>query len=112
MRVQNHFLIATKSPSADVYVFDWSKHDSKPARDGKCNPLLRLEGHDVEGYGLAWNPHAAKEGTLLSGSDDAHICVWDIHGFKSGVRNPAALAWLLRVHCVAETIVQLSILQL
>jgi Histone-binding protein RBBP4 or subunit C of CAF1 complex len=84
---QNQFLIATKSPTADVLVFDWSKHDSKPARDGKCSPMLKLVGHDVEGYGLAWSPHAAKEGTLLSGSDDSHICVWDIRGYKSGVRT-------------------------
>lgn len=28
---QNHFLIATKTVSADVYVFDYSKHPSKPA---------------------------------------------------------------------------------
>lgn len=28
---QNHFLIATKTISADVYVFDYSKHPSKPA---------------------------------------------------------------------------------
>ena len=29
---QNPYLIATKSPSADVYVFDWSKHSSTPPR--------------------------------------------------------------------------------
>jgi WD40 repeat protein len=85
---QNEFFIATKTPTADVLVFDWSKHDSKPARDGKCNPMLKLIGHDVEGYGLAWNPHASKTATLLSGSDDSHICVWDIAGYKSGVRSP------------------------
>ena len=77
---QNEFLIATKTPTAEVLVFDWSKQSSKPSRDGKCNPHLRLLGHDVEGYGLAWNPHDLKKGTLLSGSDDAKICVWDIHG--------------------------------
>jgi histone-binding protein RBBP4 len=85
---QNEFLIATKTPSADVLVFDWSKHDSKPSRDGKCNPFLRLLGHDVEGYGLAWNPTSARAGTLLSGSDDANICIWDINGAKTGVRPP------------------------
>jgi hypothetical protein len=45
----NPDLIATKSPTADVFVFDWTKHASKPTRDGKCNPMLKLTGHEVEG---------------------------------------------------------------
>jgi histone-binding protein RBBP4 len=85
---QNEFLIATKTPNAEVLVFDWSRHDSKPSRDGQCNPFLRLLGHDVEGYGLAWNPHDMRKGTLLSGSDDAKICVWDINQQKGPVRLP------------------------
>eukprot|EP00955_Chlamydomonas_euryale_P113823 366237-Chlamydomonas_euryale.AAC.3 len=72
---QNPFLIATKTISADVYVFDYSKHPSKPAPDGKCRPDLVLKGHNTEGYGLAWSPYMA--GQLLSGSDDAQICLWD-----------------------------------
>ncbi len=40
----NPFLIATKTVCAEVYVFDYSKHPSKPAHDGKCNPDLRLTG--------------------------------------------------------------------
>lgn len=40
----NKFLIATKTVSAEVYVFDYSKHPSKPNPDGKCNPDLRLQG--------------------------------------------------------------------
>jgi len=79
----NPFLIATKTVCAEVYVFDYSKHPSKPAHDGKCTPDLRLTGHQTEGYGLAWSPF--QEGHLLSGSDDAMICLWDIGGGqKSG----------------------------
>jgi hypothetical protein len=33
--LQNHFMIATKTISAEVYVFDYSKHPSKPAA-GAC----------------------------------------------------------------------------
>lgn len=41
---QDQFIIATKTVSAEVYVFDYSKHDSKPAADGICRPDLRLIG--------------------------------------------------------------------
>lgn len=33
-------------------------------------------GHASEGYGLDWSPHV--KGHLLSGSDDAVVCLWDI----------------------------------
>ncbi len=55
-------------------MFDYSKHPSKPPKGG-CNPDLRLRGHKTEGYGLSWSPFNA--GHLLSGSDDAQICMWD-----------------------------------
>jgi len=75
---QNPFVIATKTVCADVYVFDYSKHPSKPPVGGVCSPDLRLKGHKTEGYGLSWSPF--REGHLLSGSDDAQICLWDVHG--------------------------------
>lgn len=80
---QEPFIIATKTVNADVYVFDYSKHPSKPSSDGKCKPDIVLKGHSTEGYGLAWSPH--NSGHLLSGSDDAQICLWDITGAKSQV---------------------------
>jgi histone-binding protein RBBP4 len=40
---QNPFFIATKTISADVYVFDYSKHPSKPTPDGVCRPNLILK---------------------------------------------------------------------
>ncbi|GLT31374.1 hypothetical protein SLA2020_061160 [Shorea laevis] len=74
---QNPFIIATKTVSAEVYVFDYSKHPSKPPLDGACSPDLRLRGHSTEGYGLSWSKF--KQGHLLSGSDDAQICLWDVN---------------------------------
>ena len=71
--------------SAEVYVFDYTKHPSKPEPGGRCNPDLRLAGHRTEGYGLAWSPHT--EGRLLSGSDDAQICLWDVAGAPRGART-------------------------
>jgi histone-binding protein RBBP4 len=69
------FMIATKAPSSTVYVFDYSKHPSTPA-DPVCRPQHRCLGHTAEGYGLAWSPVTANR--LLSGSDDATVCMWDL----------------------------------
>ena len=33
---------------AEVYVFDYSKHPSKPLPDGSCKPDIRLTGHKTE----------------------------------------------------------------
>ncbi|XP_020271293.1 WD-40 repeat-containing protein MSI1-like isoform X2 [Asparagus officinalis] len=74
---QNPFLIATKTVSAEVYIFDYSKHPSKPPIDGACNPDLRLKGHGSGGYGLSWSPF--KKGHLLSCSDHGQTCLWDIN---------------------------------
>ncbi|KAM7534730.1 hypothetical protein Aperf_G00000115908 [Anoplocephala perfoliata] len=73
---QNPAVIATKTPSADVLVFDYTKHPSKPDPSGVCEPELRLRGHQKEGYGLSWNPRL--NGYLLSASDDYTVCMWDI----------------------------------
>mmetsp|Transcript_9888 Transcript_9888/g.10392 ORF Transcript_9888/g.10392 Transcript_9888/m.10392 type:complete len:445 (+) Transcript_9888:21-1355(+) len=81
---QNKFIVATKSPTASVLVFDYSKHDSVP-RDNVCRPQHRCSGHTAEGYGLSWNPHI--NGQLLSGSDDQQVCLWDIREASVNV-NP------------------------
>lgn len=92
---QNPFIIATKTVSAEVYVFDYSKHPSKPPLDGACSPDLRLRGHTTEGYGLSWSKF--KQGHLLSGSDDAQICLWDINATP---KNKALEATqIFKVHC-------------
>ena len=46
-------------------------------------------GHDSEGYGLSWNPNV--EGQLLSGSDDAKLCIWDIK--EAGLEANAVQTW-------------------
>ena len=74
---QNPCIIATKTPSSDVLIFDYTKHPSKPDPNGECAPDLRLRGHQKEGYGLSWNPNL--NGHLLSASDDHTICLWDIN---------------------------------
>ena len=96
---QNPYLIATKSSASEVYVFDWSKHPSKPAADGRFEPDLILKGHQKEGYGLAWNPH--EEGHLISGSDDSLICAWDITQ-SAPPPEPSRSLWLLLAHLPLE----------
>lgn len=72
---QNPFMVATKSPFAEVYIFDITKHPSTPTHQ-TFSPQHVCCGHKKEGYGLCWNPRVT--GYLLSGSDDAIICLWDI----------------------------------
>ncbi|EPS63759.1 hypothetical protein M569_11022, partial [Genlisea aurea] len=72
---QNPAIVAAKTCGAQVYVFDAKKQMDSKCRS--CEPDLRLNGHEQEGYGLSWNPF--KEGFLLSGSNDRRICLWDLH---------------------------------
>ncbi|OIT32891.1 PREDICTED: WD-40 repeat-containing protein MSI2-like [Nicotiana attenuata] len=72
---QKPAVVAAKTCSAEVYVFDSGKQPLDH-EGGSCDPDVRLRGHDKEGYGLSWSPF--KEGYLLSGSDDRKICLWDV----------------------------------
>ena len=78
---QNHSLIATKSPSAEVLIFNHTKLAALPKEElvalsaGAC-PELRLRGHTKEGYGLSWSPLTS--GHILSASDDQTVCYWNI----------------------------------
>ena len=74
---QQPHIIATKSPSSDVFIFDYTKHPSTPDEKKGFIPNLRLTGHTKEGYGLSWNP--TTEGHLLSASDDQTVCLWDVN---------------------------------
>lgn len=47
---------------------------------GSSTPVVRLEGHTAEGYGLDWNKQ--KPSYLASGSSDGKICVWDVASSK------------------------------
>jgi histone-binding protein RBBP4 len=73
---QNPCIIATKTPSSDIFVFDYTKYPSKPDPSRECNSNLYLLEHQKKGYGLSWNPNLT--GHLLSASDDHTICLWDI----------------------------------
>ncbi len=88
---QNPTIIATKSASREVYIFDYTRvciciqftlfgdfytiltnlqFQSKP-HDGTFLAHLILRGHTKEGYGIDWSP--VREGHLLSASDDKTV---------------------------------------
>jgi len=76
---QNSFVVASRGPDSDVYVWDLSKHSSFPDEktDSKPCPQVVCKGHSKEGYGMCWSPH--KEGMLLTGSFDQTVCLWDVN---------------------------------
>jgi histone-binding protein RBBP4 len=81
---QNSNIIATKSPDANVYVFDTMQHADSMSVDAPVfAPAHTCKGHSAEGFGLCWNPHSA--GQLLSGSDDHLVCLWDVTSARQEV---------------------------
>jgi histone-binding protein RBBP4 len=79
---QNAQIVATKTTTADIYIFDRAQHEAEPAKDAKFAPQARLQGHSAEGYGVAWSP--LTKGRIASGSDDAKVCVWDVDVTAAG----------------------------
>jgi histone-binding protein RBBP4 len=73
---QNHFIVATRGPSPEVYIFDMSKHPSFPADNATFAPQGVCVGHAQEGYGLCWSPQ--QQGYLISGSEDKKLCLWNV----------------------------------
>jgi histone-binding protein RBBP4 len=72
---QNPNIIASKSPAKDVFIFDRTKHASRPDKTAPFAPDMRLSGHQAEGYGLAWNPVTeglVRRSLLLSARPDAY----------------------------------------
>ncbi|KAL7751771.1 Histone acetyltransferase type B subunit 2 [Sorochytrium milnesiophthora] len=69
-------LVATKTVSGDVYLFDLTKFPYQPPPNATCNPSLKLKGHTAEGYGLAWSN--LKTGHIISSGNDGLVCHWDV----------------------------------
>ena len=71
---QNPCLIATKTLSGEVHIFDYTRHSSNPGNDHTVSPDIRCLGHQKDGYGLSWNP--TTKGQLLSSAEDQLVCLW------------------------------------
>ncbi len=85
---QNHFIVASRGPNPEIYIWDLSKHCSFPDDDSVPNPQGVCVGHKAEGYGMCWSRH--KEGLLVSSSEDTTVCLWDVSQVSSSVKNTAA----------------------
>ena len=70
---QNPDIIATMTTSGDALVFDRTKHTSLP-KTNAIDAQIELKGHEIEGFGLDWNPHA--EGQIATGSEDQTVRIW------------------------------------
>jgi histone-binding protein RBBP4 len=73
---QNHFIVASRGPSSEVYIFDLSKHPSIPSENSPFTPQGVCVGHEKEGYGMAWSK--LNEGQLLTASEDKTVRLWDV----------------------------------
>ena len=67
---QNHFVVATRGPGKDVYVYDVSRHPSEPKAGDKPAPEVICRGHGGEGYGLSWCGVEGAENTGEGGMSD------------------------------------------
>lgn len=85
---QNHFIVATRGPDPELYIFDLSKHPSFPEQDSTFCPQAVCVGHAKEGYGMSWSTFNA--GLLVSGSEDHTVRLWDVNrcvGDQAGTNN-------------------------
>jgi len=78
---QKYNIIATKTTSGEVHVFDYLQHPATPVSHDQIRPEVKLIGHSLEGYGLSWSNH--KEGYLLSSANDSKVCLWNIEGTET-----------------------------
>lgn len=87
-------MVAVKTADEEVYILDYMKHACLTPQGGPFNPELRLMGHTDKGFGLAWSK--IKEGHLLSGANDAQICIWDINAAPENKSLKATLTYQVR----------------
>lgn len=85
---QNHFIVASRGPNPEIYIWDLSKHCSFPDDDSVPSPQGVCVGHKAEGYGLCWSRH--KEGQMISCSEDATVCLWDVNEVSSIKTNSSS----------------------
>jgi len=88
---QNQFIVATRGPNPEVYIWDLSKHPSFPSETDSSPfcPQGVCIGHSSEGYGMCWSPHT--EGNLATVSEDKTIHLWDVNSIAGGADSGTQL---------------------
>jgi len=69
-------IVATRGPSCQVHVTDFSRRRANPEDRTSVRPDMRLKGPKKEGFALAWSP--SQKGLIASGGGDMVVHVWDI----------------------------------
>ena len=101
---QNHFIIASRGPNPEVFIWDLSKHSSFPDEGSTPTPQGVCVGHEGEGYGMCWSQH--KEGSLITGSEDKKVCLWDVNALIGGKAGNGAQANPISTFCGHTDIVE------
>mmetsp|Transcript_15759 Transcript_15759/g.30868 ORF Transcript_15759/g.30868 Transcript_15759/m.30868 type:complete len:445 (-) Transcript_15759:627-1961(-) len=77
---QNHFIVATRGPSPEVYIWDLSKHGSFPEEGATPCPQIVCRGHTGEGYGVSWCGVGEEgKGRLCTCAEDKTVRIWDVN---------------------------------
>ncbi|PNI20306.1 RBBP4 isoform 15, partial [Pan troglodytes] len=82
----NPCIIATKTPSSDVLVFDYTKHPSKP-------------GHTAVVEDVSW--HLLHESLFGSVADDQKLMIWDTRSNNTSKPSHSVDAHTAEVNCLS-----------
>ncbi|KAG0420499.1 Histone acetyltransferase type B subunit 2 [Dictyocoela roeselum] len=66
-------VIAARSDSADVHVYDYTRH----LNESENGPDMVLKGHSGGGYGISWSPNDME---IVTGGEDKVLCLFDVSG--------------------------------
>ncbi|POI24629.1 hypothetical protein CIB84_011621, partial [Bambusicola thoracicus] len=114
---QNPCIIATKTPSADVLVFDYTKHPSKPEHDSYLQTVCLWDisagpkegkivdakaiftGHSAVVEDVAW--HLLHESLFGSVADDQKLMIWDTRSNTTSKPSHSVDAHTAEVNCLS-----------
>ncbi|ELW48732.1 Histone-binding protein RBBP7 [Tupaia chinensis] len=98
---QNPHIIATKTPSSDVLVFDYTKHPAKPGpKEGKIVDAKAIfTGHSAVVEDVAW--HLLHESLFGSVADDQKLMIWDTRSNTTSKPSHLVDAHTAEVNCLS-----------
>uniref|UniRef100_A0A8C3CV10 Histone-binding protein RBBP4-like N-terminal domain-containing protein n=1 Tax=Cairina moschata TaxID=8855 RepID=A0A8C3CV10_CAIMO len=104
---QNPCIIATKTPSSDVLVFDYTKHPSKGRRQESAVPKegkvvdakTIFTGHTAVVEDVSW--HLLHESLFGSVADDQKLMIWDTRSNNTSKPSHSVDAHTAEVNCLS-----------